>query len=100
MVVAVAFSCVSPERVSVRGIVVCPQRETRLLRGRLDAMRKKPLDRGAVEEWGTGRDWIEKHFHFVDTSPPSIEFAPFALKRYFAFARVRNAGVDRHGLGI
>src|SRR4051812_7548574 len=100
MVVAVAFSCVRANRVAVRGIVFCPQKQSRLLLSRLRACGHEPLDDSSVEEGRTGRDWVQKHFHFVDTSPPGVEFSPFTLKRYFAFARIANAVVCEQGIGV
>ena len=65
MVVAVAFAGISPYRVAMRGVVFLPKERACFLARRLRALRDKPLDRRAVEKWGTGRDWIEKHFDLV-----------------------------------
>ena len=97
MIVAVAFRCVRAQSVTVSGIVFCPYRETRFLLSRLGAGVQKPFYRRAVEKWRSGRDWIKQHFDFVDTSPPSLEFPFFALKRYFAFARVGNVAASSDG---
>jgi hypothetical protein len=100
MVVAVAFSCIRPQGIAVSGIVFCPRRKSGPLLSGLHACAVKPLHRWSVKKWGTGRDWVEQHFNFVDTSSSTVEFAPLALRRYFAFARVDNILVRGQGLGI
>ena len=100
MVVAVAFSCIRPQGVAVRGIVFCPKRKSGPLLSALHTCADRPLNRWSVKKWGTGRNWVEQHFNFVDTSSSAVEFPPFALKRYFAFARVDNILVREQGLGI
>src|SRR5690349_2685890 len=100
MVVAVAFSCIRPEGVSVRGIVFCPESQSGLLRSRLSTGENEPFYRRAFEKRGTGRDWVKEHFDFVDPTPARIEFPPLALKRYFAFARVDDVLVRDQGLAV
>ncbi|WP_157043820.1 hypothetical protein [Nitrobacter hamburgensis] len=100
MVVAVAFAGVSPYRVAMRGVVFLPKEKARFLARRLNALRDKPLDRWAVEKWGTGRDWIEKHFDLVDAPPSGVQLAPLSFKRYLAFARVRDIGVDGGSVSV
>ena len=100
MFVAVAFSGVSPNRVAMRGVVFLPKVKARFLARRLSALRDKPLDRRAIEKWGTGRDWIEKHFDLVEVPASGVQLAPLPFKRYLAFARVRDIGIDGGGVSI
>ena len=72
MVVAVAFFGVSPNRVAMRGVVFLPETKARFLSRRLNALRDKPLDRRAIEERGTGRDWMEEHFSVTMARQRSI----------------------------
>ena len=97
VIIAVAFRCVRAQSVTVSGIVFCPYRETRFLLSRLGAGVQKPFYRRRAVGI-TSRDWVKQHFDFVDTSPPSVEFPFFALKRYFAFARVGNVAVSDDSL--
>ena len=99
MIVAVAFGCIRAEGVPVRGIVFC-QMEPGLLLSPLRAGVQQPFYRRAVEKGGAGRDWIEHHLDFVDTSSARVEFAPFALKRDFAFARVGDVFVSGDGFCV
>src|SRR5687768_16972692 len=100
MVVAVAFAGISPDRIAMRGVVFLPKEKARFLARRLLALRDKALDRRAVEERGTGRDWIEEHFHLVDAPAAGIQLAALSFKRYLAFARVRNIVIENGGVSI
>lgn len=100
MAVAVAFAGVSPDRIAMRAIVFCPQQNAGFLAERLTALRDKSLNRRTIKKRGTGRDWVVQHFNVVDAPPAGVELAPFAFKRYFAFARVRDLSVNRGGLSI
>jgi hypothetical protein len=100
MVVAVAFSCVCAGPVAVRGIVFCPRSKFSLLSARLGTSEQQPVYRRALEKRGTGRDWVQEHFDFIDPTPARIEFPAPAFKRYFAFARVDDVLIRDQGLGI
>jgi len=100
MVVAIAFACVSPDLIAVRGVVFCPQPKVRFLLPLLRASGNQSLDTFAVEEKGTGSNWIKEHFNFEDPSPSSVKFPAFALKRDFAFARIDKLLVCRDGIGV
>jgi hypothetical protein len=94
MAVAVAFSCFRADRVSMRGVVFCPEAQSRLLLPRLTAARQKCRDTGY------GQRWVERHFTSVDTSNIRPQQPHTPIKRYFAFARVCNAAVHPYGLGV
>lgn len=100
MVVAVPFACVCPKRVSMRGVVLCPQVEPRLLLSRFDAGEGEAFDGGAIKEGRAGRHWIKKHFDLVDPPSSRIQFPPFGFKRYLAFARVRYALVSDNRFSV
>src|SRR5262245_4393915 len=98
VIVAVAFACVRPECVTIRGVVFCPEMESGLLLSDFRDGPKQALDDRAVKERGTGRQWVKKHFDLVDPPAPRVEFAPLAFKRDFAFARVRNIAIGTNRL--
>ena len=80
--------------------VFLPKEKARFLARRLLALRDKALNRRAVEERGTGRDWVQEHFHFVDAPASGVQLAPLAFKRYLAFARVRNIVIENCSVSI
>jgi hypothetical protein len=100
VIVAVAFSCANPDRVSMRGVIFCPQMQTRFLLSRLRTQRQKALNRGAVVEVGACRHWIEEHFKPEGPPPSRIEFSLLTLKRYFAFTRVSDVAVGYHCIDV
>ena len=53
-----------------------------------------------VDEGGTGRDWVKRHFDDLDAPPTGGQFTPFGFKRYLAFARVRGALAERNRFSV
>jgi len=100
MIIAVAFSCVSTQGISVRGVVFCPEGKCSFILSRLSACGYQPFNSGSVKERGTGSRWVKEQFHFVDTSATGIKFTPFGLKRYFAFARVEDMLIEGNRLAV
>src|SRR4051812_25071282 len=99
MIVAVAFSCVGAQGKSVRGVVFCPEGKSSFLMSRLSARGYQPFNSGTVKEGGAG-NWVTELFHFADTSVRRIEFTPFGLKRYFAFARVEDMFIEGNRIAV
>jgi hypothetical protein len=100
MVVAVAFSCVSPDPVAVRGIVFCPESKSGLILSRLCATSEEPFYSDPIKKRRTGRHWVEQHFDCVTPSPTRVELPTLSLKRYFAFARVDDVLVREQSLAV
>jgi len=91
VIVAVPFSCVRPDRVSMRGVILCPQLQTSFLLSRLCAGEHQRLDNGALKRKRPGHTWVKKHFDLVDPPSARVQFPPFGFKRYLAFTRFRDA---------
>jgi hypothetical protein len=100
VVVAIPFACVRPNRVSVRGILLCPQAKAGPLLSRFNTGGDHSPNGCAVEERGTGRDWVKQHFYLVDPSSSRVQFPPFGFQRYLAFARVHDVLVERARFSI
>jgi hypothetical protein len=89
-----------PNRVSVRGIVLCPPSRAGLLLARFEDGGDHAPDGRAVEARGTGRDWIKTHFDAAEPRSSRAQFPPFGFRQYRAFARVRDALVERNRLSV
>jgi hypothetical protein len=100
VVVAIPFACMRPNRVSVRGLVLCPPAKAGHLLSRFDTCGDGSVDERASEERGSGRDWIKTHFDLGNPWPSRIPFPPFGYQRYRAFARVRDVLVERNRLSV
>jgi len=100
VIVAVPFACVRPDSVSMRGVVFCPQIEPGFLLSRLGDGGKQTGDDAPAAKRKSSRNWIKKHFDRVDPPSPRVQFAPLALKRDFAFARITNVAVGSSRLVV
>src|SRR5262252_6402944 len=66
VVVAIAFACVSPDRIAVRGVIFCPQPKIRFLLARLCGCSDEAFNSGTIEEGRASRYWVKEHFNLED----------------------------------
>ena len=97
---AIPFACSRTKSITMRGVVVCPPAESRLLLSRLGADGGRTVDDDTIDEELAGRDWVKRHFDELDTPPTGVQYTPFGFKRYQAFARVRGALAERNRFSV
>jgi hypothetical protein len=100
MVSAVAFACVRPEGIAMRGIEFTPEVKASLDVLGVGALGQKALNDGPIEKREPRGNRVEQHLNLIHTATASVEFPPLTVERDLTFAGIVDIPADTDCFGV